>query len=194
MNHDVDLDDALSFVVKRIEAEAARSGNPLTHEEGALLNNLPTAPLFPMTASIRPEFQPLPVPRDLAYEKLIALAKEARQHDVRVESMSDHRWRYAATVCKLNKHPMSWLLQWSGIKEQKPWLDGSLLIISATFLVFCFVAIIFLGIVETWTRLGWIAGGLGYFVMVLLLFFGSRHIEEWKLRREVEKYRLTSRD
>jgi hypothetical protein len=69
MNHDVDLDDALSFVVKRIEGEATRSGKPLTEEEGLLLNNLPTTPLFP-TASSDPEFPPLPVPRDLAYERL----------------------------------------------------------------------------------------------------------------------------
>jgi hypothetical protein len=89
MNHDVDLDDALSFVVKRIEVEATRSGKPLTEEEGKLLNNLPTAPLFPLTASATPEFPPRPVPRDLAYERLIALAKEAREHDVRVDSLSD---------------------------------------------------------------------------------------------------------
>ena len=194
MNRDVDLDDALSFVVKRIETEATRSGKPLTEEEGLLLNNLPTAPLFPLTTSSGPEFPPLPVPRHLAYERLIALAKEARQHDVRVDSMSDRRWRYTATVCKLNKHPMSWLLHWSGIREQKPWWDRSLLIISATLLVSCFVAIIFLGIAETWTRLGWIAGGLGYFVVVLLLFFGFRYIGKWQLRREVEKYRLGSED
>jgi hypothetical protein len=194
MNHDADLDDALSFVVERIEREATRSGKPLTEEEGSLLNNLPTTPLFPLSATSDPEFLPLPVPRDLAYERLIALAKEARQHDVRVDSMSHRKWRNAATVFKLNKHPMSWLLRWSGIREQKPWWDGSLLIISATLLVFCFVAIILWGIVETWTRLGWIAVGLGYFVVVLLLYFGSRHIEEWQLRREVEKYRLASQD
>ena len=194
MNHDVDLDDALSFVVKRIEGEATRSGKALTEEEGLLLNNLPTAPLFPLTASGDPESPPIPIPKDLAYERLIALAKEARQHDVRVDPMSDRRWRYAATICKLNKHPMSWLLRWSGIREQKPWWDRLLLIISATLLAFCFVAVIFLGIVETWTRVGWIAGGLGYFVVVLLLFFGSRHIEEWQLKREVENYRLASQD
>jgi hypothetical protein len=72
MNHDVDLDDALSFVVKRIEEEATLSGKLLTEEEGLLLNNLPTTPLFPMTASSDPEFL---VPRDLAYERLIALQK-----------------------------------------------------------------------------------------------------------------------
>jgi hypothetical protein len=45
MNHDVDLEDALSFIVQRIEGEATRSGRPLTENEGFLLNNLPTAPL-----------------------------------------------------------------------------------------------------------------------------------------------------
>ena len=120
MNHDADLDGALGFVVKRIEGEATRSGRPLAEEEGLLLNNLPTAPLFALTASSDPEFPPLPVPRDLAYERLIALAKEARQHDIRFDPMSDRKWRYAAAACKLHMHPMSWLLQWSGIREQKP--------------------------------------------------------------------------
>jgi hypothetical protein len=58
MNHDVDLDDALSFVVKRIEGEATLSGKPLTEEESLLLNNLPTTPLFPLTASS--DFRPCP--------------------------------------------------------------------------------------------------------------------------------------
>jgi hypothetical protein len=125
---------------------------------------------------------------------LIALAREARQHDVRIDSMSDRRWIYAATVCKLNKHPMSWLLQWSGIREQKQWWDRSLLVISAILLAFSFVLLIFLSIIEAWTRLGWIAVGFGYFVVVLLLFFGSQHLEEWQLRREIEKYRFGSED
>jgi hypothetical protein len=194
MRHDADLERALSFVVMRIEGEATRSGEPLTEEEGLLLNNLPTAPLFPLESSGDPESPSMPVPRDLAYERLIALAKEARRHDVRVDLMSDRKWRYAATVFKLNNHPMSWLLRWSGITEQKSWWDRSLLAISAALLAFCFVGMIFLGIVETWTRLGWIAGCAGYFVVVLLLYFGSRHLEERRLRREVEKYRLASQD
>jgi hypothetical protein len=194
MNPNADLEDALTFVVRQIEGEATRSGKPLTEEEGLLLNNLPIAPLFPVTAHSDPEFPPMPVPRDLAYERLIFLAKAARQHDFRLDSMSERKWRYAATVCKLNKHPMSWLLRWSGIREQKPWWDLSLLIICAILLVFYFLALILVGIIETWTRLGWITGGLGYFVVVLLLFFGSRHIEDWQLRREVDKYRLASQD
>jgi hypothetical protein len=190
MNHDADLDEALSFVVRKIEGEATRSGKPLSEEEGILLNNLPTSPLFPMGPSGDPEFPaPMPIPKDLAYERLIVLAKEARQRDVQVDSTSDRTWRYAATVCKLNRHPMSWLLRWSGIREQKPWWDRSLLIISATLLVFYFVAMIVLGIAEMWTRLGWIASGVGFFVVVVLLYFASRQIEDWQLRREVEKYR-----
>lgn len=190
MNRDSDLDGALNSIVKRIEREASRSGKPLTEEEALLLNNLPTAPLFPLSGPGDPEYAPLPVPRDVAYERLIALAKEARQQDVRIDPMSDREWRYWAAVCKLNRHPMSWLLRWSGIREQRPWWDRSLLIISAALLVFFFGALIFLGILQTWTRLAWIAGGLGYFVVVVLLYFGSRHIEEWELRREVDKYRL----
>jgi hypothetical protein len=49
MNPDADLEDALTFVVRRIEGEAMRSGKPLTEDEGLLLNNLPITPLFPLT-------------------------------------------------------------------------------------------------------------------------------------------------
>jgi hypothetical protein len=58
MNGNVDLDDALTFVVKRIEREATRSGKPLTEDEILLLNNLPTTPLFPLTGYSDPEFPP----------------------------------------------------------------------------------------------------------------------------------------
>jgi hypothetical protein len=143
-----------------------------------------------MMPSSDPKFPtPTRVPRDLTYERLIALAKEARERDVQIDSTSDRTWRYAATICKLNQHPMSWLLRWSGIREQKPWWDGLLLISSAILLTVCFIAVMVLGIVETWTRLGWIVAALGLFIASLLLHFGSRRIEEWQLRRAVDKYR-----
>jgi hypothetical protein len=189
MNKDADLDNVLSFVVKRIEGEAERVGEPLTGEEASLLQDLPTAPLFPLTVSGDPEFPPpMPIPRDLAYERVIALTKEARRYDSQRDSTSDREWRYAASVCKLNRHPMSWLLRWAGIKEQKPWWDRSLLIISAILLTFCLLAFILLGIVN-WTRLGWITAGLGYFAVTFSLYFSCRYVEEWQLRREIVKYR-----
>jgi hypothetical protein len=192
MNQDTDLDDALNFVENEIQREASQSGQPLTEEEGILLNNLPTAPVFPLTSATDPAQRP--VPRDLAYERLIAVAKEARQRDNRVGSISDRKWRYAATVCKLNRHPMSWLLHWAGIREENSWWDRSLLIISATFLALCLITIILLGIIDAWTRSTWIAGGIGYCVLVLSLYFGTRHLEDRQLRRDVEKYRLVSQD
>jgi len=66
MNQDPDLKDALSFLVKRIEGEATRSDKPLTEEEGFLLNNLPTAPLFPLTGSS----DPIPANRRWSSRKL----------------------------------------------------------------------------------------------------------------------------
>jgi hypothetical protein len=190
MNSDGDLDNILSFVVKRIEGEAKRLGKPLSDEEALLLNDLPTAPLFPQTVTGDPELPPpMPIPRDLAYERLIALAREALRYDVRRDSASDREWRYAATVCKLHGHPMLWLLHWAGIKEQKAWWDRALLIMSAILLTFCFLAFMLLGIVETWTRLSWITACLGYFVLALLLYFSCRYVEEWQLRREIQKYR-----
>ena len=48
-----DLDAALRFVIGRIE-EANRSGNPLSHEEVLLLNNLPKdPPLFQNSEGMR---------------------------------------------------------------------------------------------------------------------------------------------
>lgn len=189
MNGKTDLNEALSFVVKQIESEATRSGEPLTDEERLLLTDLPTAPSLSVTPSSSPEFPtPMPVPRDLAYERLIALAKQARQYDIRLDSVSDRKWRYVATVCKLHRHPMLWLLRWSGIKEDKSWWDRVLLIVCALVLTLCFLALMLLGIIEDWTRLGWTITGIGYFAISFMVYFASRHVEERRLRREIEKY------
>lgn len=193
MTRNTHLNAALSFVVTRIEGEAIRSGKPLTSEELLLLNNLPSAPFDSLSSLSTPEFPaPMPIPRDLAYERLIALAKEARQDDLQLDPTSDRRWIQAATVCKLNRHPMSWLLRWSGVREHEPWLDRLLLIISSALLTCCFLAVMFVGIVESWTRLGWISAASGFFAVSLLLYFGSQYIEGWHLKRALEKSQPTA--
>jgi hypothetical protein len=75
-----------------------------------------------------PECPPMLVPRDVAYERLIALARDARHNDVRVNPASDLEGMCAVAVSKFNRHPMSWLLRWTGRKERKPWWDRPLLV------------------------------------------------------------------
>ncbi len=138
MDRNASLDNALAFVMERIEEEATRSGEPLTDEQRFFLNNLPRYSTLPLTNVPDPECPPMLVPRDVAYEWLIALARDARHNDVRVNPASDLEWMCAVAVSKLNRHPMSWLLRWAGMKERKPWWDrpllvgGSLLRISKT--------------------------------------------------------------
>jgi hypothetical protein len=128
LDRNASLDNALAFVMERIEEEATRSGEPLTDEQRFLLNNLPRYSALPLTNVPDPECPPMLVPRDVAYERLIALARDARHNDVRVNPASDLEWMCAVAVSKLNRHPMSWLLRWAGMKERKPWWDRPLLV------------------------------------------------------------------
>jgi hypothetical protein len=85
MNVTEDLRPALEFVIARIEQEALRSGEPLNDEQRFLLNNLPTESALPAMDGTDPESPPLvSIPRDLAYECLIALAREARRNDMQL--------------------------------------------------------------------------------------------------------------
>jgi hypothetical protein len=75
MDRNANLEHALAFVIRRIEEEATRSGRPLTDEQRVLLNDLPRDSALPMTNVNDPEYPPIMVPRDVAYERLIALAR-----------------------------------------------------------------------------------------------------------------------
>jgi len=131
-------------------------------------------------------------PRDRAYERLIALAKEARQSDLRLNPTSELDWKFAVAVSKLNRHPMSWLLRWAGMTERKPWWDRPLLVGAALMFTTITFALMWFAEVGSGSRLGWIAFGVGYIGMLLLLYFASRHIEEWQLKHTIEKCRSNS--
>src|SRR5258705_8830561 len=115
MNESAELSRALAFVIRRIENEAAQSGEPLSEEQRLLLNNLPRESAVPAMIGTDPESPLLlSVPRDVAFERLIALARDARRNDLQATPASDAEWKIAFIVSKLNRHPMSWLLVWAG--------------------------------------------------------------------------------
>jgi hypothetical protein len=130
MEQTTDLSAALAFVIDRIEQQAMRSGEPLNEDESFLLNNLPTGSTAP-EINIGDSEVPLHfVPRDRKYERLCVLAKAARRKDVQLNPASLD-WDFAFAVAKLNQHPFSWLLQWAGVKQRRPWWDRWLLIVAA---------------------------------------------------------------
>jgi len=192
MDRNADLEHALAFVINRIEEEATRSGYALTDEQRFLLNDLPRDSALPMTNVNDPEYPPMMVPRDVAYERLIALAREARRSDLRINPTSELDWKFAVAVSKLNRHPMSWLLRWAGVKERKPWWDRLLLVGAALTFTSITFALMWSAGVGSGSRLGWIVFGTVYISMLLLLYFASRHIEEWQLKHTIEKYRSSS--
>jgi hypothetical protein len=98
---------------------------------------------------------------------------------------------FAFAVFRLNRHPMWGLLQQAGVLYRRPRWDRILLVIASLLFVVAGVMLAFLiGLGdEPWTRLQWIEFGLGYIAVVVLMYFGSRRIEEMQLRKEIERCR-----
>ena len=184
-----DLDTALAFVSGRIKEEATRSAEPLNDEQLFLLNHLPEHSASPPWYGADPEFPVLPTPRNTAYERLCALAKAAHQNDLRVNPPSSLDWQFAAAVSKLNRHPISILLSWAGVKVRRPWWDRWLLVVAALVFVLFAVALMLLAGDEPWTRFQWAIIGAGYVAMLLLLHYAARRIEEGQLRNTIENCR-----
>jgi len=190
MNETADLSRALAFVIGRTEHEAVRSGDPLSEEQRILLQNLPRESAVPAIIGTDPESTPLlSVPRDVAYERLIALARNARRNDLRAYPASDVEWRIAFVVSKLNRHPMSWLLAWAGMKERTPWWDRAALVATALLLTGSVLALVIFADVGGGSLLRWISAGAASVGLLLFLWRASRRIEVWQLRRTLEKYR-----
>jgi hypothetical protein len=87
---------------------------------------------------------------------------------------------------------MSWLLRWAGLKEHRPWWDRPLLVGASLLFTFLMMALMLFGEIETVTRLRWVVFGAGYISMLFLVYFASRHIEEWQLKQTIEKLRRNS--
>jgi hypothetical protein len=191
MNEQEDLGCALAFVIGRIEQEATRSGETLSEEQRFLLHNLPRESSLPAMNGGDPE-APLPIiARDLAYERLISLARDAYRHDLGVNP-AGVEWKIAFAVSKLNRHPMAWLLAWAGMKERRPWWDRAGLVGAALLLTGTALALMIFAGLGGGTRLRWIGAGTACIAMALLIGYASSHLERWQLRQRLEKYRRTS--
>jgi hypothetical protein len=196
-----DLDVALAFVVEQVNQEAERSAAPLNEDEQYFLNHLPIEPTNPTAASgfnTAYEFSlPTPVLRDFRFERLCKLARDARLHELQSRPDAAREWGFAAAVLELHRHPMAWLLSWSGIRSRKRparW-DRLLLVIAAALVVALFLLGAFAlsalteGQKEFWKWTLWIVGGCVYGTLMTLLYFGVRRLETWQREQNVEKYR-----
>jgi len=187
----MDLSAVLEFVIRRIEQEALRSGQPLSDEQRSLLNDLPTSSSISHIATGEPESLPEPVPRDTNYEKLIAAAKTAYRQD-RELNPSSRDWEFSISVLKLNRHPMNWLLGWAGVKQPKPWWDRWLLFLAALIFIAGTMTLIVL-LAEKPGLFTKLLLGAGYVALVLVSYLASRGIEVRELERTIEKLRPVSR-
>jgi hypothetical protein len=184
----IDLKNAIAFVIRRVEGQALRSGEPLDDNERFMLSNLPTTPYF--RHSIDPHAL---VPRDARYEKLCRVTKAALISDLNTHSEANIDWQFASAVLRLNRHPMSRLLQWAGLKDRRPWWDQWLLLITAIFLVACGVlAISSFDANKPAERAAWAALICVYALVIAVLHFGLRQLDRWQLKRTIKTGRTAS--
>lgn len=155
MDRNADMNAALAFVINRIEDQAMRSGQPLDEEQRSLLNNLPKESDIPEFSTGDPEFSVEFRLRDVPYEKLCALAKDAYRSD-RERNPGSLEWEFAFNVSKLNAHPLHWLLQWAGVKQRRPWSDRWLLLAASLFFVIVTIPLMLIVVDQEWVlwRLG----------------------------------------
>jgi hypothetical protein len=192
MEETADLSAALAFVIDRIEQEAMRSGEPLNEDERFLLNNLPTVSTAIEIKLGDPEATLPFVPRDRTYERLCVLAKGARLNDLQLNPASLD-WDFAFAVAKLSQHPLSWLLQWAGVKQRRPWWDRWLLIVAALLVIGAGVPLMLLVTDRRWSLWRWIIVVAGYTAILLFTHFAAGRIERHQLKRNVENCRIASR-
>jgi hypothetical protein len=190
-----DLETALAFVIEQISEEAVRSGAPLDEIELDFLRHLPAKRTNLTAYHGYYDNNSLPVLRDFTYERLCTLAKNARLHDILTRPAATRDWEFSAAVFQLERHPMSWLLNWAGMKKRQPRGDGLLLVGTALLVVLIFIfgaialSVITEGRQEFWKRTLLIAGGCVYGVIVVLLVVAAQRFESWRLRQAVEKYK-----
>jgi hypothetical protein len=186
------LSAALTFVISRIEEQAMLSGEPLSEDQRFLLNHLPKVSSAPEISVGDPENPVHLIPRDTTYERLCALAKAARRNDIQLNPASLD-WDFAFAVTKLNHHPLSWLLQWAGVKQRRPWWDRWLLITAAVLFIAATIPLMLLVIDRPWAWWRWTIVITGYVGLVVSMYFAARRIERRQLERNVERCRSVSR-
>lgn len=188
MQNDSSLETAAAFVIGRIEEEAQRSGEPLDDEERLLLNHLPTAPSS-SEPWVGPE-DPIALPRDLRYEKLCRLTKAALRLDLDSNPEGQSKWQFAAAIFKLEGHPMGWLLEWGGLKPERPWWDNWLLYATGLLVACCGTAVMFV-LDSSSAPPTWVVASSGCLALVLL-YLALRTLERWQLRKTVDRLRVAS--
>jgi len=117
--------------------------------------------------------------------------------DLRIYPDAVREWEFAAAVLRHQRHPMSWLLGWAGIRAARrpaPW-DRFLLVATAAFVVILSILGGFTlsaltdGQNMVWKWILWVAGGCVYAVLMTLLYFAVRQFEVRQQEREIERYR-----
>jgi uncharacterized membrane protein YcjF (UPF0283 family) len=136
-----------------------------------------------------PEWPAFLIPRDTAFERLCTLARAAHNADAQLNPASTLDWEFAVAVLKLNRHPMSWLLGWAGMKERRPWWDRWLLIVAALLVAIGFAAVMLIAGNDSWSRFQWAGVGAGYVAILILLYLGSRWTEQRQLKQTIERHR-----
>lgn len=192
MKQMTDLSVALTFVIGRIEEQAMLSGEPLSEDQRFLLNNLPNVSSAPEISLGDPEVPVHFILRDRTYERLCTLAKAARRNDITLNPASLD-WDFAFAVAKLNHHPLSWLLQWAGVKQRRPWWDRWLLIIAAVLFIAATIPLMLLVVDRPWAWWRWAIVIGGYVGAAVSMYFVSRRIEKQQLERSIERFRSASR-
>jgi hypothetical protein len=197
----VDLENVSAFVIERIIEEAERSGTPLGDDEKDFLNHLPDKPTNP-TAELgfNTAYEgdsPIPVLRDIGFERLCNLAKDAHSKDLDARPHGAREWQFAGAVLQAHRHPLSWLLQWAGIriaKRSARWdrllLVGTATLVVAVFLLGALALSVLtdgMGDFRKWTLL--IVGGCVYGGLLTLLYFGVRRVESRQQEQTIEQYR-----
>ena len=195
-----DLNSAVKFVIRRITVEAERSGPPLDESDKDLLENLPAEPRNPTAGYFNlgwGEPPSMPRLRDRQFERLCVLARNAYRQHTSQDPDAIRQWSFAASVLKLNRHPMMWLLRWAGIKTKKAstFADQSMLLATALLFIavmmagFIVIPVLAEGHGPAWTRALWIAATALYVAVIGLAYLFTRGLERWQDRRTVEKFR-----
>jgi hypothetical protein len=187
MDQESDLQKSLDFVSRRIEEEGMRSGEPLTKDQKVLLEHLPTESVHLNAFYHDVEDLQLLPPRDFDYERLCALTKAAHRNDLQLNP-GDNRWLFAKAVTERHKHPVSWLLDWAGVKLRRPWWDKFLLVGGALASIILWMVLVFIGL-ETHMRFRWLVMIAGAAVLIVAIGLGTRWSERSQLGRSIEKYR-----
>jgi hypothetical protein len=139
-----------------------------------------------------PELSTDIVPRDTTYERLCALAKAAHRSDVELNPGA-RDWQFAFNVSKLNRHPMSWVLQWAGVKQQRPWWDRWLLVAAALLWTIATMLLMLFVIDRESVLWRWVVVVAGCIGLMLFMRSVSQRIEDRQLKENIERWRGASR-